>query len=51
MEHIELETEEKGENTGVKEMRKNIGFYLKGEKDASKIIKIASIYYKNKIII
>ena len=37
LEHIELETEEKGENTGVKEMRKNIGFYLKGEKDASKI--------------
>ena len=51
LEHIELETEEKGENTGVKEMRKNIGFYLKGEKDASKIReKINHLETKDEVI-
>ena len=37
LEHIELETEEKGEDVGIKEMRKHIAFYLKGEPDASKL--------------
>lgn len=37
LEHIELETEEKGENVGIKEMRKHIAFYLKGEENASKL--------------
>lgn len=35
--HIELETEEKGELTGVREMRKHLAFYIKGEKNASEI--------------
>lgn len=37
LEHINLEVEEKGENIGIKEMRKHICFYLKGEKGASEI--------------
>lgn len=35
--HIELETKEKGELTGVREMRKHLAFYIKGEKNASEI--------------
>lgn len=35
LEHINLEVEEKGENTGIKEMRKHVCFYIKGEKNAS----------------
>ena len=35
LQHIELEVEEKGENTGIKEMRKHVCYYIKGEKDAS----------------
>lgn len=35
--HIELETEEKGELTGVREMRKHLAFYIKGEKNASEV--------------
>lgn len=37
LEHIDLEIEEKGENTGIKEMRKHIAWYIKNTKDASKI--------------
>ena len=35
--HIELETEEKGDLTGVREMRKHLAFYIKGEKNASEV--------------
>ena len=35
LKHIELEVEEKGENTAIKEMRKHVCYYIKGEKDAS----------------
>lgn len=37
LEHINLEVEEKGEVTGIKEMRKHVCFYIKGEKNASEI--------------
>lgn len=37
LEHIELEVEEKGEERGIKEMRKQICFYFKGEKNASEL--------------
>ena len=35
--HINLEIEEKGELVGIKEMRKHICFYLKGEANASEL--------------
>lgn len=35
LEHIELQIQELGENTGIKEMRKHMAYYLKGLKDAS----------------
>lgn len=37
LEHIELQIEELGENTGIKELRKHMTYYLKGLKDASTI--------------
>ena len=37
LDHINLEVEEKGEVTGIKEMRKHVCFYIKGEKNASEI--------------
>jgi len=37
LEHIDLEVKEKGEYTGIREMRKHISFYLKGLKDASEM--------------
>lgn len=37
LKHLELEIQEKGENTGIKEMRKHIAWYIKNTKDASKI--------------
>ena len=37
LEHLELEIEEKGEYTGIREMRKHICYYLKGEPGASEI--------------
>lgn len=36
LKHIDLEAEEKGEITAVKEMRKHISWYIKNSKDASK---------------
>lgn len=36
LKHIDLEIEEKGEETAVKEMRKHISWYIKNCKDASK---------------
>lgn len=37
LEHIELQVQELGENTGIKEMRKHMTYYLKGLKEASAI--------------
>ena len=37
LEHLELEIREKGEDTGVKEMRKHFTYYVKNLKDASTI--------------
>ena len=37
LEHIDLEVKEKGEYTGIREMRKHISFYIKGLKDASEM--------------
>ena len=37
LEHIDLEIKDKGEYTGIREMRKHISFYLKGLKDASEM--------------
>ena len=37
IEHIKLEVDEKGEERGIREMRKHMGFYIKGETNASKI--------------
>ena len=37
LEHIDLEVEEKGEDRGIKEMRKQICFYFKGERNASEL--------------
>ena len=37
LKHIELEVAEKGELTGVREMRKHICYYLKGMQNASEI--------------
>ena len=35
--HIELEVKEKGENVGIKEMRKHLAYYVKNTKEASRI--------------
>ena len=37
LEHLELEIREKGEDTGVKEMRKHFTYYVKNLKDASTV--------------
>ncbi len=37
LEHINLEVEDKGENVGIKEMRKHICYYLKNMKNASEL--------------
>lgn len=37
LEHIEMQVQELGENTGIKEMRKHMTYYLKGLKEASNI--------------
>lgn len=37
LEHLKLEIEEKGEYIGIREMRKHICYYLKGEKNASNV--------------
>ena len=51
LEHIELQVEEVGENTGIKEMRKHMTYYLKGLKDASAIRqKINTIETKNELV-
>ena len=37
LKHIDLEVKEKGEYTGVREMRKHIAWYIKNLKNASSI--------------
>ncbi|MBR3134226.1 MAG: tRNA dihydrouridine synthase DusB [Clostridia bacterium] len=37
LKHIDLEIEEKGEERGVKELRKHLCFYIKGERNASEL--------------
>lgn len=37
LEHLDLEVKEKGEITGVKEMRKHFAYYVKNSKDASSV--------------
>ena len=50
-EHIELEVKEKGEDTGIKEMRKHLAYYVKNTKHASKIRdKINKIAKKEELI-
>ena len=51
LEHIELEVEEKGEYTGIREMRKHICYYLKGMHGASEIRnKINQLETKKQVI-
>ena len=51
LEHIELQVQELGENTGIKEMRKHMSYYLKGLKDASIVRqKVNNIETKEKLI-
>ena len=51
LEHIQLQVQELGENTGIKEMRKHLTYYLKGLKDASEIRqKVNTIETKEKLI-
>lgn len=51
IEHINLEIEEKGERTAIKEMRKHISWYIKNCKDATKIReKINTIEEKQELI-
>ena len=35
--HIELEVKQKGENVGIKEMRKHLAWYTKNLKDSSQV--------------
>lgn len=37
LEHIDLEVKEKGEYTGIREMRKHLSYYIRGEQNASEI--------------
>lgn len=37
LEHINLEIQEKSENTAIKEMRKHLAYYIRNTKDASKL--------------
>ena len=49
--HIELEVEEKGENTGIKELRKHMSAYIKSMPDATSIReKINKIETKQELI-
>ena len=49
--HINLEVEEKGEYTGIREMRKNLSYYTKGLANSSIIRdKINKIESKDKLI-
>ena len=37
LKHIDLEMKEKGEYTGIREMRKHIGWYIKGIRGAARL--------------
>ena len=37
LKHIDLEVKEKGEYTGIREIRKHLSFYLRGLKNASEM--------------
>lgn len=51
IEHINLEVEEKGEDIGVKEMRKHLSWYIKNLKDASRTReKINTLKTKQEVI-
>lgn len=51
IEHIELEVKEKGENVGIKELRKHISAYIKNMPDATTIReKINKIDTKQELI-
>lgn len=51
LEHIELQVQELGESTGIKEMRKFMTYYLKGLKEASIIRQqVNTIETKNELI-
>ena len=51
LEHINLQVEELGENTGIKEMRKHMTYYIKGLKDSSAIRqKINTKKKKNELV-
>ena len=49
--HIDLEIAEKGENVGIKEMRKHISWYIKNLKDSSKMRdKINTLETKQEVV-
>lgn len=49
--HITLEVEEKGEYTGIREMRKHLSYYIKGLENSSEIrCKINTIESKEELI-
>lgn len=49
--HIELEVKQKGENVGIKEMRKHLAWYTKNLKDSSSVRqKINQINNKNELL-
>lgn len=49
--HISLAVKEKGEYTGIREMRKHLAYYTKGLKDSSIIrSQINKIEYKDELI-
>lgn len=49
--HINLEVEEKGEYTGIREMRKHLSYYIKGIANSSSIrAKINTIESKEELI-
>ena len=49
--HLEMEIEEKGEYTGIREMRKQLSWYIKGLEDSSKMReKINKLESKNEIV-
>lgn len=51
LEHIELQVQQLGENTGIKEMRKHLTYYLKGLKDATTVRqKINQIETKQELV-
>ena len=51
VEHINLEVEDKGEITGIREMRKHLCYYIKGEPNASELRdKINHIESKDEVI-